>query len=111
MIKFILGSLLATFAGLGTYYIVGLFNTNPLILTIGICFTILGFLAYVSLWYSEMDAIEHSIIGNKLHEDRIPVIGARPIDWEHELDMPIYDINHPIKFDRNKIIYNPKKPF
>jgi uncharacterized membrane protein len=110
MLKFILSVITTSLTGIGAYYALSNITNNPVYLLISVIISILCSLTYTALWYKEVDMIEHTIINNQMYEDRIPVIGSRLIDWELELDIPIYDINHPIKFDRNKIIYEPKKP-
>tara|TARA_R110000868_G_scaffold37331_1_gene132222 strand:- start:3001 stop:3342 length:342 start_codon:yes stop_codon:yes gene_type:complete len=106
--KTILSALITILAGIGAYNILNSLTKNPSLILIGVIATVILCLTYTALWYKDLDNIEEDLIKNRLHEDRIPVIGARPINWEYELDIPIYDINHPIKFDRNKITYNPK---
>lgn len=65
---------------------------------------------YISLWYKELANMEQEYQKNIMHEDRIPVIGEKPIDWDEYCDIPKLDINAPLIFDRNKIYHEPKKP-
>lgn len=108
MTKTILSIIITILSSIGTYNIIDNITQDTSLIIIGIVVTIVLCLTYSALWYKDIDNVEHNIIKNRLHEDRIPVIGARPINWEQELDLPIYDMNNTIKFDRNKIIYNPK---
>lgn len=73
------------------------------------CF-ILG--SYIGLWYKELGNMEQEYQRNIMHEDRIPVIGTKEIDWDEYRDIPKLDINAPLTFDRNKIgyLYEPNKP-
>lgn len=67
---------------------------------------------YTGLWYKDLSNMEQEYQKSIMHEDRIPVIGARPIDWDEYRDIPKLDINSPLTFDRNKIgyLYEPNKP-
>lgn len=71
---------------------------------------ILLYSIYLAKWYNAIENAELSYQKNILHEERIPVIGAKPIDWNEYRDIPKLDINSPVIFDRNKIYYEPKKP-
>ena len=108
MVKFGLNSIITALASIGSYNLLKLFTLNTTVLTITIIVTIVICLIYTALWYEEVDSIEQITVREKLHEDRIPVIGARPLNWDDDLDLPVYDINNSIKFDRNKILYYPK---
>lgn len=108
MAKTILSFLITILSGVGSYDIMNRITQDYHLIVIGIIVTIMICLTYSALWYRDMDNVEHNIIKDRLQEDRIPVIGSRYIDWDEELDLPAYDMNNTIKFDRNKIIYNPK---
>ena len=82
----------------------------PWIYSIVISCVVIG--SYIGLWYKELAMMEQNYQKSIMHEDRIPVIGARPIDWDEYRDIPKLDINSPLTFDRNKIgyLYEPNKP-
>ena len=84
----------------------------PMHTIVGICIGSLLYSIYTGLWYKELSNMEQNYQRNIMHEERIPVIGAKLIDWDEYRDIPALDINKPLTFDRNKIgyIYEPNKP-
>lgn len=88
------------------------FFSFPMPYIIGFIVTSLLFSLYIALWFKELGTMEQEYQRNIMHEERIPVIGTKPIDWDEYRDIPKFDINAPLTFDRNKIgyLYEPNKP-
>lgn len=101
-----LGIILLGILLIGTYSICTLMFNLPLLLTaITMCVVGIVALFHESLWFVAMDRLEQDKQRSFLEEPRIPVIGGRPIDWDEYRDIPPYNPNEVITFDRNKIAH------
>ncbi len=98
-------------------YMAGMYlggNTNGVIFSIVLIIVSIGFTVWNSLkFFERVEELTHAV---EFYEERIPVIGEKPIDWEkhqhYEHDIPKkLNVGEVPSFNRDNIMpsYEPKK--